>query len=184
MSVLTLHYYPDDVLRRRCEPVEVFDAQLARFVEDMFETMYAENGIGLAANQVGASRRVLVMDVPVEREPGAKDAPPSNRRALINPEIVSRVGQQSYEEGCLSFPGLAATVKRARDVVVRYQDATGAWHEAMFTGLESVCFQHELDHLEGITFVDYLSPLKRRLLLRDLRKTLAERGLGPAEASA
>ncbi len=184
MALLSLRFYPDEVLRKRCEPVTAFGPELARFVEDLFETMYAENGIGLASNQVGVSQRVLVMDVPSERPPGSKEPLVPNRRALINPEILSKTGQQSYDEGCLSFPTLSASVKRAQEVKVRFQRVDGAWEEATFTGLESVCFQHEHDHLEGITFVDYLSPLKRRLLLRDLRKFLSERGIEPAPANA
>ena len=175
MAVLALRYFPDDILRIKTTPITEFGDALRKFVADMAETMYAENGIGLAANQVGVSRRVVVMDVPRSEE----DRSP-NFKAYINPEIVERSGIQFFDEGCLSFPGITAEVKRALGITVRYHDATGAVHEDRVTGLESVCVQHELDHLEGITFVDYLSPLKRRLLLRDLKKNLAELGVPAA----
>lgn len=172
MAVLQLRYFPDDVLRVKTQPITAFDDELKRFVADMAETMYAEAGIGLAANQVGRSVRLLVMDVP-----RSNDDKSSNFKAMLNPEIVARDGSQNYEEGCLSFPGIQATVKRALNVTVVYQNANGETHEERLTGLEAVCLQHEMDHLDGITFVDYLSPLKRRLLLRDLKRNLIERGI-------
>ncbi len=172
MAVLPIRYFPDDVLRQKCAPVTTFDESLRRYVADMAETMYAENGIGLASNQVGQTKRLLVMDVPRSTQ----DKSP-NFKAIINPEITERTGVQVFEEGCLSFPGITADVKRALFVTVKYQDISGVEHSERLTGLEAVCLQHELDHLEGVTFVDYLSPLKRRLLLRDLKKNLADLGV-------
>ncbi len=177
MAVLPLQFWPAEVLRTPARPVapEEFDRALVRFVEDMAETMYLERGIGLAAPQVGVSKRVLVMDVPREGPDGEPDGE-SHLTFIINPELVAREGTQVYEEGCLSFPGLLAEVTRSKRVTLRYQDVTGARQERVLEGLEAVCIQHEIDHLDGITFVEYLSPLKRKLLLRDLKKTLAERG--------
>ena len=173
MATLELKYWPADVLRTKAVPVETFGTELRQLLEDMAETMYAEHGIGLAAPQVGISQRILVMDIP-------DDERPATLRALVNPEIVEREGEIVWEEGCLSFPGLTADVKRARRIRVRYQDAEGARREMVAEELEAVCIQHEIDHLDGITFIDYVSPLKRRLLLRDLRRTLEEMGVEAA----
>lgn len=171
MAVMDLQYWPADVLRRKAEPVTEFGPELARVLEDMAETMYVERGIGLAAPQVGLSRRMLVMDIPKGEERN------SELRMLVNPTIVEKSGVILWEEGCLSFPGITAEVKRSARVTVRYQDADGRWQELIADGLEAVCVQHELDHLDGVTFLDYLSPLKRKLLLRDLKKHLAEIGV-------
>ena len=168
MALLTLHFWPEDVLRTPASPVTEFGPALQKTLEDMAETMYVERGIGLAAPQVGLSKRMIVIDVP--SEDGT-----ANLRALVNPVIVSREGTIVWEEGCLSFPGLVADVTRANKVRVRFQDSAGTERELDAEGLEAVCLQHECDHLDGITFVEYLSPLKRKLLLRDLKKNLAER---------
>lgn len=173
MATLELKYYPAESLLQKAEPVTVFDDALRQTLEDMAETMYVERGIGLAAPQVGLSKRIFVMDVPGEDE----DTPGSGLLALINPEIVAKEGTILWEEGCLSFPSITAEVKRAQKLTLRYQDAFGAWQEREAEELEAVCIQHELDHLNGVTFVDYLSPLKRKLLLRELRKKLADMGV-------
>ncbi len=171
MAVLKLQFWPAEVLRNTSEAVTDFDGALRQLLEDMAETMYVENGIGLAAPQVGIAKRILVMDVPQDEERT------SNLRGLINPSIIEKSGELVYEEGCLSFPGLTADVNRAAKILMRYQDHTGKWHEGPAEGLEAVSIQHEIDHLDGINFIDYLSPLKRKLLLRELQRTLAEQGV-------
>ena len=161
MSVLSILEFPDPRLRLRAEPVCVFDAKLSQFVADMFETMYVANGVGLAATQVDVHQRVLVADMSDDR---------NQPLALINPQILEKSGSQVYQEGCLSFPGLYADVTRALKVKVKAQDVDG--HELIVEaeGPLAVCIQHEMDHLEGKVFVDYLSALKRALLLKRLDK--------------
>ncbi|MEC8023720.1 MAG: peptide deformylase [Myxococcota bacterium] len=168
MAVLELKIFPADILRSPTDKVTDFDEALAKTAADMAETMYMENGIGLAANQVGLSMQMLVMDVPDEENPTA-----SRLKTIINPEILESKGEVTWDEGCLSFPGLSVPVNRAETVVVRYFDAKGERHEEAMDGLEAICLQHEMDHLAGITFIDYLSPLKRKLALRELKKNLA-----------
>jgi len=161
MSILTILEFPDPRLRTRAAPVAVFDAALKQLVADMFETMYAANGVGLAATQVNVHQRVLVADMSEDR-----DRP----LALINPEIVEKDGSQVYQEGCLSFPGIYADVTRALKVKVQAQDVDGQNILVEAEGPLAVCIQHEMDHLAGKVFVDYLSPLKRSLLLKRLDK--------------
>ncbi|RAN83101.1 peptide deformylase [Bacillus sp. SRB_336] len=161
MSVLPILEFPDPRLRTRAEPVRTFDAQLKQFVADLFETMYAANGVGLAATQVNVHQRVLVADMSDDRK---------QPLALVNAQILEKSGSQVYQEGCLSFPGLYADVTRALSVKVKAQDVDG--NEIIFEaeGPLAVCIQHEMDHLEGKVFVDYLSSLKRTLLLKRLDK--------------
>ncbi|MBD8898829.1 peptide deformylase [Rhodanobacter sp. DHG33] len=161
MSLLTILEFPDPRLRTKAAPVTVFDAQLKQFVADMFETMYAANGVGLAATQVDVHQRVLVIDMSDER---------NQPLVLINAEIVEKDGAQVYQEGCLSFPGLYADVTRALKVKVKAQDADGKEFFYEAEGPQAVAVQHEMDHLAGKVFVDYLSPLKRSLLLKRLEK--------------
>lgn len=161
MSVLSILEFPDPRLRTRAAPVTVFDAQLKQFVADMFETMHAANGVGLAATQVNVHQRVLVIDMSEER---------NQPLVLINAEIVEKDGAQVYQEGCLSFPGLYADVTRALKVKVKAQDTDGRDFVYEAEGPLAVAVQHEMDHLEGKVFVDYLSPLKRSLLLKRLEK--------------
>jgi peptide deformylase len=161
MSVLSILEFPDPRLRIRAEPVSVFDAKLKQFVADMFETMYAANGVGLAATQVNVQQRVLVTDMSEGR---------TEPLALINARILEKEGSQVYQEGCLSFPGLYADVTRALKVKVKAQDVTGKDIIVEAEGPLAVCIQHEMDHLEGKVFVDYLSPLKRGMLLKRLEK--------------
>jgi peptide deformylase len=172
MAVLELQFWPAEVLRLKAEIVreEEFTPELIQTLENMAETMYVEQGIGLAAPQVGVSMRMLVMDVPQgeERE--------SNLRALVNPEIVEKEGTIVWEEGCLSFPTITAEVTRAFRVRVAYQNPLGEHCELVAEELEAVCLQHELDHLDGVNFVDYLSPLKRKMLLRELKIHLTQMG--------
>ena len=161
MSTLSILEFPDPRLRTRAEPVRTFDAALKQFVADMFETMYAANGVGLAATQVNVHQRVLVADMSDDR-----DQP----LALINAEIIEKSGAQVYQEGCLSFPGIYADVTRALKVTVKANDVDGNEITVEAEGPLAVCIQHELDHLEGKVFVDYLSALKRTMLLKRMEK--------------
>ena len=166
MSRLTILEYPDPRLRTRARPVERFDAALARLIDDMFETMYAAPGIGLAATQVDFHRRLIVMDVSEDR---------SEPLVFINPEILERDGSIKTEEGCLSVPNVFDDVQRAARVRIRAQDKTGAVFERELDGVVAVCLQHEMDHLEGKLFVDYLSDLKRDRIRKKLDKERKER---------
>lgn len=165
--VLPILIHPAPVLRRTARPVTAADAEeIRRLVPAMFATMYKAPGIGLAANQVGSLLRVIVVDV-------AKDEPAP--LALINPEIVARSDETAtQEEGCLSLPDQYAEVTRPARVRLRYQDPGGARKEIEAEGLLSACLQHEIDHLNGILFVDHLSALKRNILLRKLAKAQKE----------
>jgi peptide deformylase len=154
--------------------VTTFDAELGRLVDDMFETMYAAPGIGLAASQVDVHRRVLVIDISDSR-----DQP----RVFINPEILYREGEEETEEGCLSVPGIFDGVVRASKIRVRWQDRTGAKLEENFEGMMAVCVQHEMDHLEGKLFVDYLSDLKRQRIRKKLEKERKQRASRAREAA-
>jgi peptide deformylase len=161
MSVLSILEFPDPRLRTRAEAVNAFDARLGQFVADLFETMYAANGVGLAATQVNVHQRVLVADMSDDHK---------HPLALINPQILEKEGSQVYQEGCLSFPGLYADVTRALRVKVKAQDVHGSEFTMEAEGPLAVCIQHEIDHLDGKVFVDYLSSLKRALLLKRLDK--------------
>lgn len=166
MARLTILEYPDPRLRTRAEPVTTFDAELGRLIDDMFETMYAAPGIGLAATQVDVHRRLIVIDVSKEQ-----NAP----QVFINPEIIAREGVEVMEEGCLSVPGIFEEVERADRVRVRAQDRDGVVFERDLDGIAAVCLQHEMDHLQGKLFVDYLSELKRERIRKKLDKDRKER---------
>ncbi len=166
MALRTILEFPDPRLRTRAEPVTRFDAALRTLIDDMLETMYAAPGIGLAASQVDVHKRVIVMDVSEER---------NEPLVLVNPEILARDGEVSTEEGCLSVPGIFDEVKRASKVRVRAQDRDGAAFERDFDDVVAVCIQHEMDHLEGRLFVDYLSDLKRERIRKKLEKERKER---------
>jgi peptide deformylase len=161
MALLEILEFPDPRLRTRAESVTRFDAELVRLVDDMFETMYAAPGIGLAASQVNVHQRLLVMDVSGDR---------SDPMVFANPEIIARDGIGLMEEGCLSVPGIFDEVERAQRVTVRAQDRHGITFERELTELAAVCLQHEMDHLDGKLFVDYLSSLKRDRIRRKLEK--------------
>jgi peptide deformylase len=165
MAILNILEYPDPRLRTRAHPVERVDAAVQRLVDDLFETMYAAPGIGLAATQVDVHQRVLVADISESR-----DSP----LCFINPEILSRDGTQTLEEGCLSVPGFYESVVRSERVRVRALDRAGHAFELDADGLLAVCVQHEMDHLDGKLFVDYLSELKRQRIRKRLDK--AHRG--------
>jgi peptide deformylase len=161
MALLNILHFPDPKLRTVAKSVTLFDGELKQFVRDMFETMYEAPGIGLAATQVDRHIRLLVIDV---SEKG--DAP----RCLINPEIIQADGEGYMDEGCLSVPGYYEPVTRADHVRVRAQDTDGGIFEIEAEGIEAVCIQHEMDHLIGKLFVDYLSPLKRNRIRSKLLK--------------
>ena len=167
MTVLNILEYPDPRLRTRAQPVAVVDDKIRRLVADMLETMYAAPGVGLAATQVDIHLRVIVMDISEEK---------NQPRALINPEILEKADLETTEEGCLSVPGFTESVERARRVRVRALDTQGKPFEFTAEGLMAVCVQHELDHLEGKLFVDYLSELKRQRIRKKLTKSARREG--------
>jgi len=167
MAQLAILEYPDPRLRTRAAPVTRFDAALKQQIADMFETMYAAPGIGLAATQVDWHHRLIVMDLSEEK---------NQPLVFINPEILSREGAASGEEGCLSVPGIYDDVPRAQRIRLRAQDTTGQVIERDLDGMLAVCVQHEMDHLEGKLFVDYLSELKRQRIRKKLDKERRERG--------
>jgi len=167
MALLNILEYPDPRLRKRAAPVAAVDDSIRRLVADMLETMYAAPGVGLAATQVDVHKRVIVMDISEERNQPV---------ALINPEILEKQDLEAGEEGCLSVPGVTETVERARQVKFRALDLEGKPVEMTAEGLMAVCIQHELDHLEGKLFVDYLSELKRQRIKKKLTKSSREHG--------
>jgi peptide deformylase len=165
--ILKIVKYPEPVLQQAGEPVTEFDEELRTFVANLFETMYKAQGIGLAAQQVGVPKRVTVIDLSLGKDPAQK-------LVLVNPEIVSRQGKQYEEEGCLSFPEIREKIARAAKVSIRAQDEYGKWFEMDGEELLSRAFQHEIDHLDGILFIFRMSPLKRSLNLRKIRKLQSE----------
>ena len=169
MAVLPIVEIPDPRLRLVSKPVEAVDDGVRTLVADMIETMYAAAGIGLAAIQVGVDRRVLVIDLQ-EREDEDKK-PIRDPRAYINPEIIAESEETTvYNEGCLSIPEQYAEVARPTSCTVRWLDEQGATHEEEMTGLLATCMQHEIDHLNGVLFIDHISRLKRSMLLKKLDK--------------
>lgn len=166
MAVLEILKYPDPLLKKKALPVGTIDEGVEGLINNMVETMYAAKGIGLAANQVGVDKRIIVLDVPEENGSG------KNLIVLINPEIVVSEGKTTYEEGCLSLPGFTAEVKRFLKVRVRGLDRWGKDVEIDGEGLLAIALQHEIDHLEGILFIDRLSRLKRDIIKRKIAKTL------------
>ena len=173
MAILTILEFPDERLRKKALPVDTFDEGLACLVDDMLATMYAAPGIGLAATQVNVHRRVIVIDISEE-----KNSP----LVLINAEIVARSGQEEMDEGCLS--GVYEKVQRAESVRVRTSDLAGNVTEFDADGLLAVCIQHELDHLEGRLFVDRLSPLKRQMVRKRIKKEQRLRAAKPMAATS
>ncbi len=170
MAILNILHYPDPRLREHAIPVEAVDETVRRLVDDMFETMYQAPGIGLAAIQVGEPRRVIVIDISEDRT-----AP----LCLINPQIIEASGQEQMDEGCLSVPGVFEPVTRAERVQVRALGREGQSIEMLAEGLLAVCIQHEIDHLDGKLFVDYLSSLKRQRIRKKLEKDQRQRAPSP-----
>lgn len=163
MALLKIVHYPEPVLLEVGKPVETFDDELKKLVENMFETMYAAKGVGLAAPQVDISSRLFVMDCS-----NGEDA--SQKIALINPEIIHVEGEQIGDEGCLSFPGLYQKVQRNLRTIVRYQDVNGEFQELDGTDLTARCVLHETDHCDGIVFLDRMMVLKREMAKRKIKK--------------
>ncbi|GKW44049.1 peptide deformylase [Pectobacterium parvum] len=161
MAVLQILHFPDERLRITAQPVKEVNADIQRIVDDMFDTMYEEEGIGLAATQVDIHQRIIVIDVSEERD---------QRLVLINPELIEKSGDTGIEEGCLSIPETRALVPRAERVKVRALDREGKAFELEASELLAICIQHEMDHLVGKLFIDYLSPLKRQRIRQKLEK--------------
>jgi peptide deformylase len=171
MAIRTIRVYPDPVLRNKTAPVEKVDESLDGLIRDMVETMHAAPGVGLAANQVGVPLQLAVIDLSARED--AEDRHPL--LVLINPEIISSGGAAVEEEGCLSIPDFSEKVKRAARVRVRAQDRMGKKFELEAEGLLAKALQHEIDHLNGLLFVDRLSPLKKNIFKRRFRKVVAEK---------
>jgi len=171
MAVRKIVRYPDPILKTPTLKVDVIDRDIVKLVEDMFETMYHAEGVGLAANQIGEPLRIMVIDTSPKKE-----SPPV-KLALINPELLEGQGSIKYREGCLSFPGLTVEVDRYQKVRFRAMDLKGEVKEYELEGFPAIVFQHELDHLDGITFIDRVSGLRRRLALERYAK-LQRQGTG------
>lgn len=165
MAILSILHFPDPRLRRKAEPVETFDDALVQLKEDMLETMYAAPGIGLAAVQVNILKRMMVIDISEDK---------SEPRCFVNPEIIASEGEIKTEEGCLSVPAIYEPVKRFEWIKVKAHDERGEEYELEADGLLSVCIQHEMDHLEGKLFVDYLSEMKRKRIQKKMDKLRRE----------
>ncbi|MBI2394630.1 MAG: peptide deformylase [Deltaproteobacteria bacterium] len=163
MAVRTILHYPDPRLREKARPVAEITPAIKQLVDDMAETMYAAPGVGLAATQIGEPHRIFVIDTANEDEP-------SQLRVFINPEIVQRDGEVTWEEGCLSFPGVVEEIDRASKVRVRAMDREGKVFELDADGLLAVAVQHELDHLEGVLMIDRMGALKKRIVDRKMRR--------------
>ena len=161
MAILDILHFPDRRLRKKALPVAAVDAAVQQLIRDLFETMYAAPGIGLAATQVNIQQRVLVIDISEDR---------SQPLAFVNPEITRRDGIEEMDEGCLSVPGIFEPVQRADEITVKALDREGKPFEMDAQGLLAVCIQHEIDHLDGKLFIDYLSELKRQRISKKMSK--------------
>lgn len=161
MAKLEVLHFPDPRLRKMASPVETIDSDIRRIAEDMLETMYEEAGIGLAAIQVNIQKRIIVVDVSEDR---------NQPLVLINPTVITSEGAEQMQEGCLSVPGYYDDVERAEFIRYTYLDLAGELQQAEANGILSVCIQHEIDHLDGKLFIDYLSPLKRQRLMKKIEK--------------
>ncbi len=166
MAIRTILHYPDPRLREKAKPVEAITPEIIKLIDDMAETMYAAPGVGLAATQIGEPHRVFLVDIAGEDEP-------SDLRVFVNPEIVQKDGDQTWEEGCLSFPGVTEEVKRAATLKVRAMDKEGKPFEVEADGLLAVAIQHEHDHLDGVLMIDHLGLLKKRIVSRKMQKERA-----------
>ena len=179
MAIREIVEVPDPRLRQISSPVEEVTDEVRELVSDMFETMYAAPGIGLAAIQIGVPQRILVIDLQEPEEEGGE--PVKDPHVFINPEIVQHSDQEvPYTEGCLSVPDQFAEVDRPDQIRARWLDLEGKQHEEELDGLLAVCLQHEMDHLNGVLFIDHLSRLKREMILKKLAKQRKERGLRAA----
>jgi peptide deformylase len=171
MAILDILHYPDKRLRTVAKPVEKVDASIKKLVDDMFETMYVAPGIGLAATQVNVHKQVIVIDISEEK---------NQPLCLINPQIIAEEGTETCDEGCLSVPDIYETVKRSEKVTVKALDQNGDEYPLQADELLAVCIQHEMDHLKGKLFVDYLSPLKQQRIKKRLLKHQREERRGVA----
>tara|TARA_A100001011_G_C14277679_1_gene830054 strand:- start:972 stop:1496 length:525 start_codon:yes stop_codon:yes gene_type:complete len=163
MTQLRILIEPDPILRKKCQPIEKVDDALRKLMDDMLSTMYQAPGIGLAASQIGILRRLVVIDI-------SKDEKKNDPFFLINPEIIFRSKKTSiFEEGCLSLPGQFAEIERPSECHIKYTDYNGKPKELKADGLLSTCIQHEVDHLNGILFIDYLSKLKKTMIIKKLK---------------
>ncbi|MHA7836369.1 MAG: peptide deformylase [bacterium] len=171
MALREVVKFPDPRLKRVSEPINEIDDALRELARDMIDVMYDEPGIGLAAPQVGAPVRMFVIDTEWNDEDGERDP-----RVMINPEIIGRSGRITWEEGCLSVPDYSATVERDAQITLRAMDLDGKLVEEQAEGLRAVCIQHEIDHLDGILFIDRISRLKRSLYVKKRKKQLAAEG--------
>ncbi len=167
MAVLPILHFPDDRLRRASEPVDAITDEIQKLIDDMIETMYAAPGVGLAATQVGVSKQIMVIDITLGKDP-------ASLHVMINPQIISRAGEIKEEEGCLSVPEFSEGVPRAASLEVRYLTREGREQTLAADGLLAKAIQHEVDHLNGQLFLDRLSPLKRDLIKRKIRKAIRQ----------
>jgi peptide deformylase len=165
--IRTILHYPDKRLREKGARVEAITPEIQRLVDDMAETMYAAPGVGLAATQIGEILQLFIIDI-------ADESAPSDLRVFINPEILETEGEISWQEGCLSFPGVQEDVDRAAHIRVKAQDRDGKWFELEAEGLLAVAIQHEYDHLQGVLMIDHMGPLKKRLTHRKMVKRAEE----------
>ena len=173
MSLLHVIKYPDPFLKTKAKEVDLSNGltdEIETLIANMVETMYSESGVGLAAVQVGSDKRIFICDVPTEIDENEKPIQGPNLLAVINPVIVEKEGVQKFDEGCLSVPGITAEVKRAESVVVEGFDKDGEPIRVEAEGLKAVCFQHEIDHLDGIVFIDHLSRLKRAMIIKKINR--------------
>lgn len=168
MARLSVLHYPDPRLRKRAQAVTQIDASTRQLADDMLETMYAERGIGLAAIQVNVQQRVVVVDLSAQQ---------NEPMTLVNPEVLEKNGEEETEEGCLSVPGFGSLVRRAGQIEYRYRNLDGEEVRDTADGLLAVCIQHEIDHLDGKLFIDYLSPLKVQRLRKKISKLNKARAL-------
>ncbi len=166
--------YPDKRLKLISKEVEVFNGALHDLLDDLYETMCVKNGVGLAAIQVGVAQRVLIINVPLEVEEGAHDQPKENTLEMINPVIVEKDGNEKYQEGCLSIPGVYEDVERAKQVKVEYFDRDGNKQSIEDDGFLAVAMQHEIDHLDGKVFIEKLSYIKRKKFEKEWKRRLKE----------
>ena len=166
--------YPDKRLKLISKEVEVFNGALHDLLDDMYETMCAKNGVGLAAIQLGVEQRVLIINVPLEVEDGAHDQPKENTLEMINPVIVERDGTEKFQEGCLSIPGVYEDIERAKHVTVEYFDRDGNKQAIEDDGFLAVAMQHEIDHLDGKVFIEKLSYIKRKKFEKEWKRRLKE----------
>ena len=170
MALLTVHSFPDPVLKQKALPVKEFEEKLAELADNMLETMYEERGIGLAAVQVGVLKQLVVVDL----KSGEEDISLREPRVFVNPHIVEKSGETISEEGCLSVIEYRAEIKRAESIKLEFQDLQGESRTMEAEGLLSICIQHELDHLQGILFIDHLPMLKQKMVKKRLAKLARE----------